>query len=72
MILITPGKNKNDADDILERLRRLSLSFGVVHEEPGEVISLTEGSAIISGRKAIDSYLDELEDELRKWHYCSC
>ena len=54
-----------------EKLRSLSLAFQKEENDSPE-IRLEDSSRSIEGEAAILAYLEELEQELGQWYYCSC
>lgn len=72
MLTITPGYDIKKSAEVIARLERLSLSFTINPEDKNLPILLCDGEYSFSHPSEIDTYLNELEDELKQWYYCAC
>jgi len=71
MIKIAYSKPSQEVDFIKEKLTSLSLAYSEEGHKDHE-IALHENEEIYIGKESIEKYLEQLEGELAKWHYCNC
>ena len=69
MLTLIGKKNTNKFIDLQSELDKLSVSYQMKYTS--DTPYLQDGKLEIKGSSEIKIYLTELEDELRRWYYCS-
>jgi hypothetical protein len=72
MITLYFQEHDDTARSVIDRLETLSLAFGREILAENRSIHLMDDDLVVNGVHDINQYLDQLEKELRQWHYCNC
>lgn len=58
--------------EIVERMQDLSLAYALKVDRSAKNTTLQASDGEWSGNKDIMSHLTQMEEDLKKWHYCDC
>lgn len=57
---------------IEEKLKSLALAYKTQQDAEVQEPTLKDGLETVKGDEAIETYLEQLEEELGQWYYCAC
>lgn len=72
MYTLQYSTKNHQAEEIIDRLKQMSLAYKTLQSDIIQEITLNESQKSIVGFANINAYLDELGKELHQWYYCSC
>lgn len=72
MLTLKYQSETTDVKAVKERLEELSLAFQTISTQENDLIVLADSQKEYIGKASILKYLEELQEELKKWYYCNC
>lgn len=69
MLTLIGKKSSSHFIEIQKKLDELTLSYHMKYTNDRPY--LQDGEIEVKGKEEIKKYIDELEEELKRWYYCS-